>query len=61
MSSRYGYIPESPLAEFWREHDARQRAMRARRHYRHAEIVWAITMSADSPQEYQQQVKEIYP
>jgi hypothetical protein len=24
----YGYIPASPLADFWREHDARQRATR---------------------------------
>ena len=24
----YGYIPAGPLADFWREHDARQRAKR---------------------------------
>ena len=24
----YGYFPAGPLADFWREHDARQRARR---------------------------------
>ena len=24
----YGYFPAGPLADFWREHDARQRAKR---------------------------------
>jgi len=59
MMSNYGYIPAGPLADFWREHDKRQRATRAKRHYRHAEIVWAITMSADTEEEFRQAMRKL--
>mgnify|MGYP003678316592 CR=1 FL=1 len=56
----YGYMPASPYADFWREHDERQAALRTRRHKRYDDIVWAITMTADSEEEYRQFIKEIY-